>query len=254
MSQLGFSGVTHAFSDRAAASYATVRRTEPRIAHYIWAALGDARTILNIGAGTGSYEPGDRTVVGVEPSAAMRKRRLRSAAPCVDAVAEHLPFDDRQFDAAMAVLSDHHWVDRMAGTREMLRVARRVVILTWDAACLPHFWLIADYLPELMQIADERPSLLEHAAAIGATVETVPIPRDCRDGFLHAHWARPEAYLHAEVRAASSLWARVGANVERRALRALAEDLVSGVWADRYGALREQSEVDLGARLLVVNR
>jgi SAM-dependent methyltransferase len=233
--------------------YATLRRTDPRIAARIWAALGDARTVLNVGAGTGSYEPPDRQVTAVEPSRVMREQRPPGAAPCIDAVAEELPFPDRSFDAAMAILSDHHWSDPLAGLRELRRVAHRVVVFQWDFAELPRFWLVRDYLPEFAQDlgAGRRPSLHDRAAEIGAAVEPVPIPWDCEDAFFLAFWRRPHAYLQEPVRRATSLWARVGAAAEQRAVDALSQDLASGRWQERNAELLELEEAELGARLLV---
>lgn len=168
--------------------YAAARRTEPRIARRIWMALGDAVTVLNVGAGCGSYEPPDRDVTAVEPSAVMRAQRPPEAAPCIAAFAEDLPFPDQSFDAAMTVLSDHHWRDPIEGLLEMRRVARRVVVLQHDETWLPRFWLIRDYLPEVMQLAASGPGLAERKEAVDARMEPVPIPSDCVDGFFHAYW------------------------------------------------------------------
>ena len=228
-----------------------MRRTEPRIASRIWAALGDAGTVLNVGAGTGSYEPADRAVTAVEPSEVMRAQRPPGAAPCVAASAEELPFGDQSFDAAMAVLSDHHWQDPVVGLREMQRVARRVVVFQFDNEQFLSFWLIRDYLPEAEVFARQRPTLAERSAAIGARIERVPIPWDCVDSFFHAYWRRPEMYLREDVRRATSVWARLGPSVEERAVRALRSDLDSGLWHERNMDLLDLGEADLGARLLV---
>src|SRR5262249_39662686 len=184
--------------DTIGATYTVTRRTEPRIAAQIWAALGDARTVVNVGAGTGSYEPGDRDVTAVEPSALMRAQRPADAAPCLAGAAESLPFDDRSFDAAMAICTIQHWPDPIAGLREMRRVARRVVVLTFDGSATAwrrRFWLTRDYLPEVADLVVGRPSVSELARAIGARIEPVFIPWDCADGFFEAYWRRPEAYL-----------------------------------------------------------
>src|SRR5690349_14249046 len=189
--------------DTIGATYTVTRRTEPRIAARIWAALGDAQSVLNVGAGTGSYEPTDRDVTAVEPSALMRAQRPAGAAPCVAATAENLPFEDQSFDAAMAVSTIHHWPDPIAGLREMQRVARRVVVLTHDtsyAGWLGRFWLTRDYLPEVANLIVGRSSLTSLAGAIGGRTEPVLIPWDCVDGFFEAHWRRPEAYLDENVR------------------------------------------------------
>jgi SAM-dependent methyltransferase len=231
--------------------YPVTRRTEPRIAARIWEALGDARTVLNVGAGTGSYEPPDRDVVAVEPSAVMRAHRPPQAAPCLPAVAGSLPFRDRSFDAAMAVLTDHHWPDPVAGWREMRRVARRVVVFQFDTSHPERFWLTRDYLPEFGQLAGGRPSLAELAQVIGARTVPVLVPWDCVDGFFHAYWRRPEAYLRGEVRRGTSVWSRVGAAAEDRAVRALRTDLASGRWAERNQQLMGLDAADLGGRLLI---
>ena len=240
--------------DTIGATYATTRRTEPRIAAQVWAALGDARTVLNVGAGTGSYEPSDRDVTAVEPSAVMRAQRPADAAPCVAASADRLPFDDRSFDAAMAFATIHHWPDAIAGLLEMRRVARRVVVFTHDTSdtgWLRRFWLTRDYLPEVADFLVGRPSLTELANAIGARVEPVLIPWDCADGFFEAYWRRPEAYLDERVRRGVSVWTRVGPEAEQRAVRSLRDDLASGRWAERNRDLLDLDAAELGLRLLI---
>ena len=232
-------------------AYAVTRRTEPRIAGRVWAALGDARTVLNVGAGTGSYEPCDREVTAVEPSAVMRAQRPAGAARCVAAVAERLPFADQTFDAAMAFATIDHWRDPFAGLREMRRVARRVVVFTKDFSDADLFWLDRDYLPERLGLVARRPSLAELAGSIGARVEPVPIPWDCVDGFYEAYWRRPEAYLDGDVRRGMSIWARVGAAAEQRAVRDLGADLASGRWAERNRDLVDLDAAELGVRLLI---
>jgi SAM-dependent methyltransferase len=240
--------------DTIGATYTATRRTEPRIAAQLWAALGDARTVLNIGAGTGSYEPPDRDVTAVEPSALMRGQRPPGAAPCVAAVADGLPFANQSFDAAMAFATIHHWKDPIAGLREMRRVARRLVIFTHDtsdAGWLHRFWLTRDYLPEVADLLVGRPSLAELGSVIGARIEPVPIPWDCADGFFEAYWRRPEAYLDDRVRRGVSVWTKVGPDAEERAVRGLREDLASGRWAERNRDLVALGEAELGLRLLV---
>ncbi|GAB7036681.1 MULTISPECIES: MerR family transcriptional regulator [Catenuloplanes] len=235
-------------------AYPATRRTEPRIAARVWEALGDARTVLNVGAGTGNYEPTDRDVTAVEPSSVMRAQRRPDAAPCVAAVAEHLPFDDRSFDAAMAFSTIHHWDDPIAGLREMRRVARRVVVFTHDAgesAWRQRFWLTRDYLPEVARLVAGRPSVHRLADAIGARVSPVLVPWDCADGFFEAYWRRPEAYLDPAARRAVSVWTRVGPEAERRAVAALRADLASGRWAARHHDLAALDAAELGLRLLV---
>ncbi|WP_335973105.1 MULTISPECIES: MerR family transcriptional regulator [Streptomycetaceae] len=235
-------------------AYPATRRTEPRIAARVWEALGDARTVLNVGAGTGSYEPPDREVTAVEPSAVMRAQRPAGAAPCVAAAAEHLPFPDGAFDAAMAFSTVHHWRDPIAGLREMRRVARRVVVFTYDASDpgrRERFWLTRDYLPEFADLLVDWPSLADLTRAIGGRAEPVLVPWDCADGFFEAYWRRPEAYLDEHVRRAVSVWTRVGPQAERRAVRALRDDLGSGRWAERNRDLVALDAAELGLRLLV---
>ena len=239
--------------DSIGTTYTVTRRTEPRIAARVWAALGDARTVLNVGAGTGSYEPPGRDVTAVEPSALMRAQRPAGAAPCVAAVAESLPFEDESFDAAMAFSTVHHWQDPIAGLREMRRVARRVVVFLFDTSDPSQFWLTRDYLPEFAALRACRvlASLTELARVIGARMEPVPIPWDCADGFFEAYWRRPEAYLDENVRRGVSVWARVGRDAEQRAVQSLRNDLASGRWAERNSDLVDLDAAELGLRLLI---
>lgn len=238
--------------DTIGVTYAVTRRTEPRIAAQLWAALGDARTVLNVGAGTGSYEPPDRDVVAVEPSAVMRAQRHAGAAPCVAATADRLPFANQSFDAAMAFATVHHWKDPITGLREMRRVARRVVVFTCEtteASWRQRFWLTRDYLPELAASPIGLASQLAHA--IGARMEPVLVPWDCTDGFFEAYWRRPEAYLNENVRRGISVWSRVGPDAEQRAVLQLRQDLASGRWAERNRDLLDLDAAELGLRLLV---
>ncbi len=237
--------------DSIGTTYAATRRTEPRIAAQIWAALGDASTVLNVGAGTGSYEPSGRQVLAVEPSAIMRSQRGPHAAPCIAATAENLPFAEHSFDAAMAIATVHHWRDPIAGLREMRRVANHVVVFTFDIAALSQFWLTRDYLPEVITLLADHPSLTEQARAINAQVEPVMIPWDCADGFFEAYWRRPEAYLDEQVRRGISTWSKLGPDVERRAVQSLGEDLASGRWNERNRELVGLDAADLGLRLLI---
>jgi ubiquinone/menaquinone biosynthesis C-methylase UbiE len=238
--------------DTIGATYSATRRTEPRIAAQVWAALGDARTVLNVGAGTGSYEPPDREVTAVEPSAVMRAQRPAGAARCLAATAESLPFKDQSFDAAMAFATVHHWQDPISGLLEMRRVARRVVVFTCDTtdqSWRRRFWLTRDYLPE---VAASRVGLAtELARAIGARMEPVLVPWDCADGFFEAYWRRPEAYLDENVRRGISVWASVGPDAEQRAVRNLRDDLASGRWVERNRDLLDLKAAELGLRLLV---
>lgn len=236
--------------DRIGTGYSAQRRTDPRIAARIDAALGDARTVINVGAGAGSYEPAGREVIAVEPSGEMIAQRPAGAAPAVQASAEHLPFPTDAFDAAMAVLTVHHWADVGRGLREMRRVAReRVVILTFDPAH-PGSWL-GDYLPGLRELdARQMPPIDAYTRWLGdVMVSPIPIPHDCLDGFLYAFWRRPEAYLDPAVRTGSSSF-RLLAGLDG-GLRRLADDLASGAWDSRHGDLRELEEYDAGYRLIV---
>jgi SAM-dependent methyltransferase len=241
--------------DRIGRTYAATRGTDPRIAARIWGALGDARTVVNVGAGTGSYEPPDRDVTAVEPSAVMIAQRPPGAAPAVQASAESLPFADASFDAAMAVLTIHHWSDFQAGAAQLRRVARdRVVVLSWDPTYAGRFWLSAEYFPEAWQREDVAhfPSLAEQAAAFGdADVEVVEVPWDCRDGFFSSFWRRPEAYLDPAVRAGISVLAKRSDEELAEGLARLRADLDSGAWAHGHADLLEREALDLGYRLLV---
>jgi SAM-dependent methyltransferase len=237
--------------DEIGAGYADYRRPDPRIAAAIGLALDDADTVLNVGAGAGSYEPVNRRVVAVEPSLSMIRQRGPGSAPVVQAGATHLPFRDGAFDAALAVLTLHHWPDRARGLAELARVARRrVVMLTWDPAA-PGFWLIDDYFPALAAI--DRPifpTLEEIRRAFDRIeVRALPIPHDCTDGFLGAYWRRPHAYLDQGVRGAMSTFTKLD-SVEPGLTR-LRNDLEDGSWERRHGHLLAASELDLGYRLVI---
>jgi SAM-dependent methyltransferase len=234
-------------------TYTATRTTDPRIAGRIWAALGSARTVVNVGAGTGNYEPPDRAVTAVEPSAVMLAQRAPDAAPAVQGIAEDLPFDDRSFDAAMAVLTLHHWSDWRAGCAELRRVARaRVVVFSWDPRYRGRMWLGPEYFPRLSwEDAVAFPSLADQAAALEAEVEIVPVPWDCRDGFFSAFWRRPEAYLDPAVRAGISTLAKRREDELADGLARLRADIESGAWARRHADLLELEDLDLGYRLLV---
>ncbi len=239
-----------ALYDRIGRSYVATRAEDPRIAAAIHAELADARTVLNVGAGSGSYEPRDREVCAIEPSAVMRAQRPPGAAPCIDARAEALPFADGSFDATMAVLSDHHWEDRLAGLREMRRVGRRAVVFQWDPRFAGAFWLTRDYLPSFP--GSQRVSLAETEAALGAVrAVSVPIPHDCRDGFLMAYWRRPEAYLDPEVRANISVFSILPPDEVEAMIATLRGDLESGAWERRNAALLDLDAFDFGYRVLV---
>jgi hypothetical protein len=234
--------------------YSAQRRSDPRIAAAVLAALGSARTVLNVGAGAGSYEPGDRYVVAVEPSAAMRAQRPAASVPAIDAVAESLPFDDDAFDAAMASSTVHQWQDLDRGLAELRRVTRGpIAILTYDPDTLDRFWL-ADYAPEVIAAERRRqPPIARLVAALGEKTEVrrIPVPADCSDGFKEAYFARPERFLDDAVRRSQSSWTFVEPAVQERAVARLRADLASGAWDERYGALRTQSELDGSLRLVV---
>lgn len=229
--------------------YARLRQPDPRLAALIERALGDARRVINVGAGAGSYEPRDRTVLAVEPSDVMIAQRGLNAAPCVQGSAEALPAEIGAFDAAMAVLTIHHWRDWRAGLREMRRVARsRIVLFTFDPEA-HSFWLTRDYLPEINGI-DRRimPSLADLAEELGPCEATpVLIPHDCRDGFLGAYWRRPQSYLDPAVRGSISAFAMIDAEM---GLKRLTHDLASGTWRKRNADLLMLDALDVGYRLL----
>ena len=243
--------------DRIGRGYASTRRPDPRIAAAIAAALGDARTVVNIGAGAGAYEPVDRAVVAVEPSQTMVAQRPPHAAPCIRGVAEQLPFRDRSVDASLGILTIHHWTDQAAGLQELRRVARRrVVLLTWDPGGIDDFWLTAEYFPEIIDLDLPRfPPVAALAGSLGAIrAIPVPVPHDCQDGFLGAFWRRPESYLDPKVRGGISAFAQIAPEAERRGVTRLAEDLRSGRWEARHGALRGSDSLDIGYRLVVAEQ
>jgi SAM-dependent methyltransferase len=242
-----------ALYDSIGLKYAEFRRPDHRIASTIDAALGDAKSVVNIGAGAGSYEPLSRTVLAVEPSEVMIRQRPTGAAPCLRGSAEALPLETASFDAAMAVLTIHHWTDLERGLGEMARVARkRTVLLTWVPDAAP-FWLTEDYFPE---IAAHDRKIFPSSAVLTAMLERmigpvhtapVPIPHDCADGLLCAYWRRPESYLNAEVRSAISSFARIDAEA---GLTRLGTDLSSGRWAECNRHLLTLDTLDLGYRIV----
>jgi len=237
------------------AGYRRWRQPDPRIAAGVREALGDCRRVLNVGAGAGSYEPEDREVVAVEPSAAMIAQRPEGSAPCIRAVAEALPFPDDGFDAAMALLSVHHWDRVAAGLAELNRVGvERRVVLTVDNRVLDdEFWLLRDYLPDLARRLRATDVPVDHVAELlGADVVVpVPVPHDCTDGFLGAYWRRPSLYLDHRVRDAISPFALAEVEHYREGLARLDADLRSGDWHRRYGDVLDRDTLDVGYRLVI---
>jgi SAM-dependent methyltransferase len=231
--------------------YRNYRRPEPRLAATIWRALGQANSVVNVGAGAGSYEPTDRFVVAVEPSMTMIRQRRSGSAPVVQASATHLPFRDASFAAALAILTMHHWPDQARGLDELARVTHsHIVLVTWDPASTG-FWLIEDYFPEIVEI--DRHIFLSidelRRALGGIEVSPLMIPHDCADGFLGAYWRRPQAYLDAGVRSAISTFSKL--RTLDAGLARLRRDIADGTWIRRYGELLDRTEIDLGYRLIV---
>lgn len=250
-----FSGLSAGDFDyeRHGEGYTAQRRTDPSIAALVHQALGEARTVLNVGAGAGSYEPADRYVLAVEPSLAMRAQRPAFLAPAIDAVAEALPFDDDSVDAAMAIITVHQWPDAEKGLGELRRVTRGpVVVLAFDGEVLHRFW-VADYVSDLLEHERRRmPGIEAICSALGprAEVQTVPVPFDCLDGFSEAFYGRPERFLDDEVRRAQSFWGFAKPGVEDDFVASLRADLHSGKWDDRYGALRSLPFYEGSLRLI----
>lgn len=237
--------------DQIGHGYRGRRVPDPRIAAQIEAALGDARRICNVGAGAGSYEPVGRELVAVEPSRTMIAQRRGGFV--VRARAEALPFADRSFDAAMAILTMHHWQDLKLGLAELCRIAPRRVIFTFDPQHQDDFWLVSEYLPEIQAMERERTWTLDSLAEAigGARIETVPVAWDCTDGFQAAYWRRPERYLEPEVRASISTFALLPQDVVDRAIARLRDDLASGAFWRRHADLRDRSKMDYAYRLLI---
>lgn len=245
--------VAHTSYDRIGLGYARFRKPDPRIAASLMSALDDARTVVNVGAGTGSYEPTDRVVLAVEPSEQMAKQRPPDAAPCIRAAAERLPLFDQSFDAAMGILTIHHWPDPVRGLRELVRVARRVVLFAYEPAIHSTFWLWQEYFPAAASTsaASELP-IKQVAELIGADrVETVLVPHDCSDGFGPAYWRRPTAYLDPDVRGCISGLARLSGKDLKPGLERLHQDLDTGAWQARHRDLFDLDAIDAGLRLIV---
>jgi SAM-dependent methyltransferase len=251
--------VSDAVYDRIGRGYSSARRADPRIAARIERALGDAQTVLNVGAGAGSYEPSGRQVTAVEPSAEMIAQRPPGSAPVIQASAEELPFEDNSFDVAMAIFSDHHWGDRAAGLREIARVARRVVLLNADPSLAELFWLTRDYLPGFLKLIPDPYRRLgyweqELRDLLGEVeAQPVPVPHDCRDGFYQAYWRCPSIYLDPEVRNTISVFHALPSQEIATAVERLRSDLEHGFWRDRHGCLCDETELDVGLRLVVAD-
>lgn len=240
----------NAHYDTIGLNYADLRKPDPRIAAMIRKALGDSRTVLNVGAGAGSYEPTDMHVTAIEPSAKMIAQRPASDTTVIQGVAENLPFDDKSFDASMAVLTIHHWTDQVKGLQEMRRVTRgKVVILTFDPD-VQRFWLF-DYIPGLITLDDKQmPKLTTYQQWLGdVEITPVPVPHDCSDGFMTAYWRRPAAYLDPKIRVAISPFWSLGDISEE--LSKLERDLENGEWHERYHPLLNLNALDCGYRLVV---
>lgn len=244
--------------ERIGAGYRKRRQPEPRWATRIDGALGHRSSVVNVGAGTGSYEPTGGVVLAVEPSPTMLAQRSAGSAPAVRGVAEALPLPDDSVDVALAVLTVHHWTDAGAGLAEMRRVAARQVVVTWEPAIAVDYWLLTDYLPE---IAEHEADLATVEAVIAGLdgdgrqveVETLEVPADCRDGVMAAYWRRPDAYLDPAVRGAISSISLLDQTVVTEAMARLDADLTDGTWARRHGSLLDRDELDLGYRLVVAS-
>jgi ubiquinone/menaquinone biosynthesis C-methylase UbiE len=239
--------------DRIGVSYSDIRRADPRFEAAIWKALGDAQTVLNVGAGAGSYEPKDREVIAVEPSPVMIAQRGADAAPAIQGVVEAIPLEDKSVDATMGVFTMQHWDDVDRGLAKVLRVTRkRIAFLTLDLDVTAQMWLCRDYLPEIIEHDRKAFPTIAHLQTVlrDAEVETVLVPADCTDGFLVALWSRPEAHLDPNIRRSSSTWHKLSPAVIETGLGRLRQDLDSGEWDCRYGHLRTLDTLDVGLRLV----
>jgi SAM-dependent methyltransferase len=239
--------------DSVGLTYTDFRSADPRIAERVWAALGDAGSVVNVGAGSGSYEPRDRKVIAVEPSPVMIAQRPTDAASAIEGVAEALPLADKSVDAALGIFTIHHWNDLAAGLTEMRRVARRrIVLATIDAEVNAEIWTLAEYFPEAMRAEEEKMPAMGTLEALlpGAEIEAVPMPSRCQDEFTSALWDRPEMFLDSAVLRSSSLWHSLPPEAIERGQQRLRADLESGRWDERFGYLRTLPELDIGLRLI----
>jgi SAM-dependent methyltransferase len=241
--------------DQLGQKYSGYRQTDPRIADFVNKALGDAKTILNVGAGAGSYEPADKYVIAVEPSVVMRSQRIKNnKVPAINAKADNLPFDDNSFDASMATVTVHHWPDIDQGLKELRRVTKnQVIIMTFDPEQLDNFWN-ADYFPELIEVEKARyPTIDFVKKSLGGNCEVIPIPIpfDCSDGFQEAFYGRPEAFLEKEVRLAQSAWGFLKDGLEEQLVKRLSTDLESGAWDKKYGHYRTEPAFTCALRLII---
>ncbi len=239
--------------ERIGTGYAMQRRADPRIAAAINAALGHAPRVLNVGAGTGNYEPVGPSLVALEPSPTMLAQRDPHAAPAVRGIAEALPFPSRSFDAALCVLTVHHWRDRAGGLRELQRVAPRQVVFFFEPARTDEAWMM-DYWPEIRDLPSEidppgEAFFRRHLAVRDVVI--VPVPNDCTDGFGGAYWSRPEAYLDAGVRSGMSSFAQLAPSLVAAGAERLRADLASGRWDARHGRLRTLATHDVGYRIVI---
>ncbi len=244
--------------DKLGQQYANHRQTDSRIAAFVHEALSNAKTVLNVGAGAGSYEPDDKYVVAVEPSIVMRSQRLsNSKTPAIIGTADALPFDDNSFDASMAMVTIHHWPDMQKGLKELRRVTKnQILIMTFDPDALDSFWN-ANYFPELIAVEKARyPTIDFIVNALGGNCEikSIPIPLDCVDGFQEAFYGRPEAFLEKEVRLSQSAWSFLPEGVEERLVKNLSDDLKSGNWDKKYGHFRTQPDFTCALRLIIANQ
>jgi SAM-dependent methyltransferase len=243
--------------DKFGQQYANQRQTDPRIAAYVHDALANAKTVLNVGAGAGSYEPEDKYVVAVEPSVVMRSQRMNNGkAPAIIGTADALPFDENAFDASMAVVTIHHWPDIQKGLKELRRVTKnQILIMTFDPDALDNFWN-AHYFPELIAVEKARyPTIDFIVQSLGGSCEikSIPIPLDCLDGFQEAFYGRPEAFLEKQVRLSQSAWGFLPDGVEDRLVKTLADDLQSGNWDKKYGYYRTQPSFTCALRLIIAH-